>query len=84
LISELGLDLPTLRGANKNIGVFIRVKSGSALSRLGARKGIRLIGISIIAIHLDVVLTTGNHPTLPYCSKEGAVLFGLCFHDVKR
>jgi len=29
----------------------------------------------------DVILTTGNRPTVPRCSKEGVVLF---FYAVKR
>jgi len=35
-------------------------------------------------MYADVVLTTGNRPTLPQCGKEGVVLNGLRSLDFKR
>jgi len=50
-----------------------RRKSGSALSRVGVRKVIRIMEINRTAISPDVVLISGNRPTLPECDNEGVV-----------
>jgi len=50
-------------------------KSGSALSILGAWKGIRSMEINKTAKYPDIALTTGNRPTLPQCGKKGVVLY---------
>jgi len=46
-----------------------RAKIRLALSRVGARKSIWPMNISKTAIKPDVILTTGNCPTLSQCGK---------------
>jgi len=58
-------------------------KSGSELSRVGTRRGIRLMEINKTDILPDVDLTTGNCPTLAQCGKNGVVLCCLCSRDDK-
>jgi len=50
--------------------VITKAKSGSALLRVGAKKGIRPMKINKTAIQSDVVLKAGNRSTLPQCGKE--------------
>jgi len=45
-------------------------KSESALSRVGARKGIRSMEINKTAKYPDVILTCGNRSALPQYGKE--------------
>jgi len=65
-------------------GVIIRAKSGSALSRVDARKGIRPMEINKTAIQPNIILTNGNRPRLPQCGKEGVVLYKLHSRVVKH
>jgi len=58
-------------------GVITRKKSGSALSKVGARKGIQSMEVNKEAITSCLILATGNCPTLPQHGKQGVVLFGL-------
>jgi len=39
----------------------------------------------IFMIHYNInnQMTTGNHPTLPQCGRDGVVLYGLHSRDVK-
>jgi len=63
-------------------GIITRANSGSALSRICARKGIRPMATNNTAIDINIYflnqircrLTTGNRPTLPQYSKEGGPL----------
>jgi len=48
----MGFYLPPLRGADRNLIFITRAKSESALSSVGARKGIRLMEININKISI--------------------------------
>jgi len=73
-----GLDPPPLRGADRNLALSPErsafIDSGSALLRVGARKGIRSMDINQTAIITRYRLTSGNHSNA--CGKEGVVLYG--------
>jgi len=64
-------------------GIITRMKSGSALSRVGVRKGI--LPIRIFINQTDVVLTKfGKLSNSVSGRKECVVLYGLRSRDIKR
>jgi len=58
------------------------VKSGLALSAVGARNDILSMEINSTGTYADVILTTANSQTLLQCGIEGVVLYGLHFRDL--
>jgi len=65
-------------------GAINGANSGSALSRVDARKGIQPMEINPTAKLPNVILTTRNRSTLPQCGKVDVVHYGLHSREVKR
>jgi len=80
----LGLEPPPLRGAGGNLVLSPGRKGGRHYQEWAPMKGIWSIEINKTDIQPDIVLTSGNHQTLPQCGKEGVVFCGFPSSDVKR